>query len=441
MIGPSPFHVWGWPWRGLGTDYEITGYDGTAFRDGQSWLIDLGLPAISLTADETAEASAEGYTWQNYTHVSGGYVYGKNLQVSNSRKDSYIHIDEDGAAWLVRVAVTFPGGDVVDITLTLKPFGFFGAGEASADTYDIEDIACEEITPTGYDVDHWTIEDVWKNGEKAILSLFGVDSGRKYIHSLIEITITGGTATINPEAAEIMGGEDTTHTAAPYELLHCGGPSGGNACNYTDRTSESWLARFAYYKSDGSAALLRLHKSSSQMHTGSPCAGTSGPVDYEDILVTELLENSTQVLLIVREERTATFDVYCQNPSAGWTADFTGFIADNIDMTSATMSLTSQSDQDICEIGATDFDYTPDGISLRTYTDSGDVHRFGFVRGISNAYALYYIPPVGAVVYSQVITPTGLKAWPAACTSGTLHHAWNRKTGDTAFAADPICYV
>ena len=209
MIGPEPSRVWGWPWHGLatggvipGSDKAITqptgGQSGTGPAGCASWLIDMDLPAISLTAEETAEATANNYEWRNYALIYGGRI--SNIALPNN---SYIHVDSENKCWLITLSFAYVAENHVDITATIKRFGLFGQGAVASIT-KTADVDCEHIemrTLDGnpvrsYDYRDILLEDVWTNGEKALVGVWlstgsGVYLGPADLFSVIEITFTG----------------------------------------------------------------------------------------------------------------------------------------------------------------------------------------------------------------------------------------------------------
>lgn len=443
-IGPSPFHAWGWPWRGLGVDYQITGYAGQVFQDGQSWLLDLGLPAVSLTPEESVEAAVNGWTWQNYGHISGGYLYGHNLQQTAGKKDTFIYVDGNGDPFKVRVILGFEGGDVVSVQGEFIRFGHFGEGEVPSFFKAAANLTCDDITPLGGgETRVWTVEDVWTNGSKALVSIGityqpnGYPYNIKAIYSLIEIQINGtGQAGITLEATEIRGGLETSGTVgdglSPIE--YCTG-----GCNWHDFERTTYTARFAYYRSNGTPVLFRLKATLSRIYSNVTCGALGTEVRDEESY--QFCEDSATVLTLYSRLGDGPITTGCFLDGTAYA--LTGFIPDNIDLESGSIASGAQTLLAFCAY-ATPFDFAS-AISVLWWiydTVTADEWFVGFVRGASNAYALYIRHPDNSYVFSQVITPHGNVAWPGALTApGQLHHAWNRKTGDYSFNAEQICYV
>lgn len=91
----------GWPWHGLISSIGVIGSTGKTHAVPsvcESWLIDIGLPAPSLTPDQEAAEAAEGRTWTNWAMIPSGRVYNKPIGT-----DTFIHIDEAGVPWRVGI--------------------------------------------------------------------------------------------------------------------------------------------------------------------------------------------------------------------------------------------------------------------------------------------------------------------------------------------------
>lgn len=287
--------VWGWPWHGLGSAYGLSGCPVSGlFKDGQAWLLDANLAAISLTADESDEATANGWEWRNYAFVSGGKVYATDLQTDSMvRKDSLIYFDANAKPWLLRVSVARDNDDIT-VSADVVAFGIFDGGTTPHTPFNIEAdaVTCADLSaldsPSAAEMG-WTIEDVWTNGGKFLVSVqrlltttfLGNSVTYKDIHSLIEVEVTGTSeATLSLEATEVRGGNQTTYedisspgsTFAPTLDLSTVDSCAGTetlfattnwpaAAGLVDGRDVTWVyARNAHYDSDGDPVLMRLRR-------------------------------------------------------------------------------------------------------------------------------------------------------------------------------------
>ena len=304
MIRDTPNSLlWGWPWHGrvqqgsgadnsgLPSDMPHLGASNGLFRDGdgQAWLLDAGLPALSLTADETDEAAAKGWEWRNYAFVSGGHVYGTDLQTDGEmRRDAFIYFDANDKPWLFRLSVDLPGANEVDISADVVEFGVFEWGQGAQATFDVTaaTVTCADIGPAEA-YPGWTIEDVWTNGAKLLVSIIrklpatldGNAVTYKDIYSLIEVTVSGnGPGGLAMSAAEVRGGNQTTYqdisspgtNFAPVEDLSTNDDCSGAytffsstqfpaAAGLVDGRNVYWVfARYAHYDSAGDPVLIRI---------------------------------------------------------------------------------------------------------------------------------------------------------------------------------------
>ena len=490
MIGPELNRVWGWPYRGLGSSYTITGHTGSVFKDGQSWLIDLGLPAISLTAEEATEATTNGWAWQNYGHISGGYCYGVNLQSTTTRKDTFVYFAPDGTAWRYRVTVQNKSGNNIDVVVAIKRFGLFGFGEATTATTTTT-VACTSLS--GVTVLGWGIEDVYKNGEKCLIAVAHHNLGKKRIYSLLELvpSVTHGVPSYS--VTEIRGG--ASETSGTYSLPKITAPTGESwydsismpGCmsgqtppvQSTDaifihatqlNISYEAIARSAHYTSEGNAKLLRyLFGAEGIAHTTSTIevnAWSVGCVNNYEITARESITNATfyrlqadNDVLIDLWTRTYTFgtdfticiSIECQGgggdcnagtPSWGvcgtYTTDsaptsdvYSGFLVDAYYGVGHNIDDIAEDFEKATEI----WDYTP------RYGNASA----GYYHAPSNAHGFYKRTTAGGpYTWSEFYTPAGMKTFTppsASVIPTTIYFAWNRKTGDTAFSTVPICYV
>ena len=483
MIGPEPSLVWGWPWRGLGSNYKITGYTPNAFRDCQSWLIDLGLPAISLTAEEATEATANGYTWQNYGHVSGGYVYGVDIQENGStRKDTFIHVDGDGRLWRVRLGIGF-SGDTAQISCYFVRFGEFGHGEQATQSF-VRDVACAEITPAGDWDKQWTIADVKTNGAACLISIIVLrDEIYKDIYSVIELapTVTAGVA--NASAVEIRGGTDTTATASTPATVYeaptrpsitvsttCGNillTAGGQRHTFGfGSLINNRYAVAAYYDSSGLPRLVRLREAEignvsfggytttvippdgcgtytvTSDLSGTIYSGSALHIEVDGVAIeTFKNEQAVEVLWESGNGSVTCFGAGCaSNAGAAW-------LSHPIPLQSA--ETVSQTNTYGFGSGLpSSFSTVINGIRSRgfnapafTSTSFSAGGTCGAVFAPPSLLAFWHKPTGSDVVLSTWAAPISATYTGSLATVPSVYWAWNRKTNAYSFSTLPVCYV
>jgi hypothetical protein len=489
MIGPEPSLVWGWPWRGLGSNYTITGHTGNVFRDCQSWLIDLGLPAISLTAAETTEATANGYTWQNYGHVSGGYVYGVDIQQNGgTRKDTFIHVDGDDRLWRVRLEVSI-SGDNVDITCRFKPFGEFGYGELTQQTV-VKSVSCAEITPTVSPTREWSIADAKTNGAACLVEIRIVSGSFKDIYSVIELTPTVTAGVADFSAFEVFGGAETTATSSTPSAVYvsparpsvtlstaCGNillTAGGGTHNFVyGSLVNRRYAVAAYYDSAGMAHLVRFREAdigsvsfggyvitegptppggcgeytvSSQL-SGTIYSGTSLQIEVDGVAIATFKNEKA----VEKLWNSGNGSVYCfgsecaDNGGSTWFNNPSDLIGGSDVGTTNTPGFGSGLPNS--------FTTVINGIRSRTYlaptstsTDLIDlsstvIGTCGAVFAPPSLLAFWYKPTGSDVVLSTWAAPISATYTGSLATVPSVYWAWNRKTNAYTFSTLPVCYV
>lgn len=287
------FTRWGWPWHGLvkGGAIGSSGKTITQPPHGSAWLIDMGLPALTLTPTEIASEAALGREWRNYALLPGGTAYGTSLGANK-----FVHVDEAGTRWLIGMSFSYPDwlDQKIRITFSVVQFGHFGDGVKTPTTRVI-DVQCHYITYSmyshSYDGFETMLEDVWTNGARALVSYGRTRSGApqiKDLYSVIEVTITGsggsdGSALVI-DAAEIMQdtelsqgivGADTALTIPTNVGAVSWSASGSDyvlqwstpgvywdsiGSMNVDRLDTFTYARYAYYNSAGAAKVARLKK-------------------------------------------------------------------------------------------------------------------------------------------------------------------------------------
>lgn len=193
------FVRWGWPWHGLIQSGTIasTGQAHPQPSINESWLIDMGLPAVDITVEQAATEAAEGRTWLNYALCPRGYVYGKAIGDA-----AFVHVDEDGARWLIELAFSFPISQTLRITADITEFGVLRVQDAAsaATVQQTVDVVCTQIELAGanalpvgttYTTRSARIEDVDTNGERALIGVHLSDGTVADLYSVITLTLSG----------------------------------------------------------------------------------------------------------------------------------------------------------------------------------------------------------------------------------------------------------
>ena len=208
--GLAGFVRWGWPYHGLCEGGAI-GSSGQTIPQpdtGHTWLIDRNLPALDISPAEIAAEALEGREWLNYALISGGSIYGTALPTvmvgGSVTHNSYIHIDSDGAAWLITLTCSYPSTNVVRVTADIVRFGLFDetVGEMTPIQKQVDvscvmtELAGNAETISGYYYRNGRLHDVHTNGSKALVCIEMVQgSGDIDVTSAIEVTFSGAGGT------------------------------------------------------------------------------------------------------------------------------------------------------------------------------------------------------------------------------------------------------
>ena len=425
------FPRWGWPFHGLIAAGTIgsTGQahaqplDSLGNGNNVSWLIDYGMPAITLTPDETTYYAGLNMEWRNYALIAGGYVYGTYIG-----DETYIHIDDAGDAWRVALAYSFPATNTLRITMTIQRFGWLrvdGEYTAPAPLVKTIDVACayiELIDPfgAGGEGDYLSrsakLQDVHANGSKAMIGVFlrknpgyGFDYADD-LYSCVELTFSGAGGesgmSLYPAAVEII----------PYTSLR----EHDNSLGYDIQT----YARYAFYAADGTAKAVRMkfdgNYSSSQQR-----------------MVFTLLENSTVI---------DQFGWDASNPGSGWVLNATyGSLANYvpaIDVVNGIYPATGVGNVIYPWRSISDNRYEI-SITFTYPASANNLYFYGLHRLPSKAAAFVATNDNTTVHYGTCSTPVGPQSTmlTASMSASLLNFACQRKTGAHAFALNPICYI
>jgi hypothetical protein len=493
MITIPQAGVWGWPWHGLATGGVIAGSGKTITQppNANAWLIDIGLPAISLTSAETAQATANNYEWRNYALISGGRLYDTALPA-----ESFIHVDADDKCWLVTLSYSYPASNTLRVTASIKRFGLFGHGAASAITKTV-DIACEAIDPASYDIGIFDdrfhgLEDVWTNGSKAIVCIWLTNrDDTEIMFSACEITLTGAGGTngagLSLSGSEVRGLSDLNERDSDNGnygdyVCYAGNPTSGGSDGWpplTDYIQRGTYAKYAYYNSSGGACVARLRLTISidssvisclAPTTDFPCwldpasnltvTFTETTVEQVGIKGIYLLENDTVIDKLEYSEVIHYYRYY-QYPSSYYCAtEQAEAIGAAVTAWFATRPATTVISRDYAG-GSLDSKYTaPDNIldfeseSAAALLSAWRTRSNGFAAtmdlsggeklGVSHinakSMALYH-PTATVKEWGTIRTPLGNKTYSNTAIALPIVFAWQRKTGDFAFSTSPICYV
>ena len=480
MIGPSPFHAWGWPWHGLCVGATVSGHTVNQPDHGSAWLLDLGLPAVTLTAEETTEAATMGYTWLNYAMISGGYLYDTWLGA-----DTFVHVDDAGECWLVSLSYGVPGTNTLRVTADVVRFGVFGQGLATPFSMSV-DVACAHIelsTATGNPVNNYdrrviALEDVWTNGARALVGVV-LQSGsgastENDLFSVVEISLSGegNGAGLTLTGVEVLGQSALTRKFSDNGIndgINVGAGMGaqwyGDFIGGGDSLIQGYFvggqwARAAHFDSNGNpqAYILRVIVQEDHWITGTSgvtcvdCGYSTFQTCEADVSAAgiyaarlELLRGATVVdHLSATVTRSGTQHQYNNQCAAVFTA--TGYCADD-GPAAWSGSLAAHFDA----ADAPSFGHAAVS-SLIAAWRAYDPHqadanvligavRLGLQRIDAKAAALYKTAGTpGARTYGTIATPLGNKTYSGSASSN-LYFAWQRMTGAFSFSTSPICYV
>lgn len=309
------FTVWGWPYHGVCEGGMITLPNATTHAMTQpanelTWLIDMGLPAIERSPTELLADADNGFEWRNYALMSGGVVYGKQLNPAHAL-GTFIHVDEVGSSW----AITWTSFDpaVAPYKKSTLHFEIARFGELLVDG-EVRPKIYVSVTSNHYSTlraatyihsqlyvypasVYVELEDVWTNGTSALFGFYNAVGAVKDMASLLEISISGDGG-VDGSGLVFSGAEIRTmaqmpqiEEVVPPSLKHrilmvpgyvrvCGPQDdpGNYSCWYEESGMQTYeqalgsggmssrdgeyygesFARFAYYKPDGSAVVAKL---------------------------------------------------------------------------------------------------------------------------------------------------------------------------------------
>lgn len=412
MIDPNA--PCGWPWHGLiaGGYVGSTGKAVNQPDHGWSWLIDMGLPAISRTPAQAAADAAAHYEWRNYALIAGGYLYDTHIGGA-----SFIHVDEANIPWRITLSFSFPASNTLRVDVAIVRFGLFRDGVHSTLETNVS-VNCEHIdlgvSSTGDDYSDRIprLWDVWTNGARALLGveLIASDFYGDYYHlaSVAELSISG------------TGGE--TGSGLSFELAELHGYSTLRWVDgtYGDENGEitgTWH-RFAYYDSAG--------------------VGSAGGMQIYDFAWSDGYDSVQDAALRLLKSGTVMDELSCHRDFSGdthsATTTWSGSIASHYSSPDAWRPWDgSTSDILSAFLNSNPYFAVAHG---DTNNQPGSV---GYQRINAHSHAIFY-QAASSRDYASVVTPTGVISGPGAA-MGDIYFAWQRKTGATSFAQNPICYV
>lgn len=424
------FTRWGWAYHGLisGGMIGSTGQahpqplDALGNGNNVGWLIDTGMPAITLTPDEATYYAGLNIEWRNYALIPGGYVYGTYIGA-----ETYIHIDEAGDAWRIALAYSFPATNTLRLTMTIQRFGWLrvdGEYTPPAPIVKIADVVCNyiELTdpfPSGegnYLSRSAKLQDVHTNGSKALIGVllrknpgYGFDYADD-LYSCVELTFTGAGGesgvSLYPAAVELI--PNTTLRERDSSLGY---------------SIDTW-ARYAFYAADGTAKAVRMK------------FDATGGSTQQHMRLT-LLENST----VVDE-----FGWDASNGGGGWVLNATyGSLAayiPAIDPVNGIVANTNMGNVIYPWRSIWDNRYEI-SISFLYPASATNLYFYGLHRMPSKAAAFVATTDNTTAHYGTVSTPVGPKTTSLTATmaASVVNFAFQRKTGNYTFASAPINYV
>lgn len=222
------FTRWGWPWHGViaGGEVGSTGQPHAQPVINESYLIDMGLPALDITPELAASEAALGREWRNYALLPRGSVYNCDIGAS-----SFIHVDTAGKPWRIDLAFSFPAAQTLRITADITEFGVLQThGTVAVTVQQTVDVVCAEIDLVNavdtYVSRYTQIEDVWTNGSQALIGVILVNDDTFHdLFSVVTLTLSGdGGATgagLALAAVESIAQPGlTTSTTLPQEITY-----------------------------------------------------------------------------------------------------------------------------------------------------------------------------------------------------------------------------
>ena len=334
------FTRWGWPWHGViaGGEVGSTGQPHAQPAINESYLIDMGLPALDISPELAASEAAQGREWRNYALLPRGSVYNRDIGAS-----SFIHIDTAGKPWRIDLTFSFPAAQTLRITADITEFGVLQTqGTVAVTIQKTVDVVCAEIELVNavdtYVSRYAQIEDVWTNGSQALVGVILVkDNTFHDLFSVVTLTLSGeggatGAGLVLAAVESIAQPGLTTGTSLPQEFTYSTTFTAGVECTYNcdywaavsngfcvdapagEFTAEfnvvfghpdpmlvglvthlhSTAARYAYFSAEGSVKALRLRGGSLETMTlvptsewsdlpapaPTPCDGTGVTSDW-----------------------------------------------------------------------------------------------------------------------------------------------------------------
>lgn len=135
-----------------------------------------GVPDLDMTEEQWEAEAAVGRVWQNYALLSGS-----TLQLFGKPLNGWVVIDEAGGRWLVRTSPSVINGRVnknspLTLTLSIVPFGYLGAEEASPVTVsttltDLGQASTGETVMPGDPEVVMRVGSISSNGRKVVIEL------------------------------------------------------------------------------------------------------------------------------------------------------------------------------------------------------------------------------------------------------------------------------
>lgn len=496
------FERWGWPWHGIisGGTIGSTGKAHPQPVNNDAWLIDRGLSALDLTAEQIAAEAAAGREWRNYALIPGGHVYGTHLG-----NDTFIHIDIVGDAWRITLSYSFPSAQTLRITADITRFGFLIISDVPVVPVTVQkivDVVCAEIELVNavntYSSRYAQIEDVWTNGSKVLLGVLLEQIPFNDLFSVVTLTLSGSggttgsglevTAVESIAQPNLTTGVDTgSYQTTGY--LNAGIiVSGSNACpagqtwtasfsidlfpvdtwviDYTTKNIKTY-ARYAFFSMAGDPIAVRLRMGYTDGYRRTPAvfelsyyssvAGCGEGVALPGKQATWskssetkwgvwLLENDTVVDSVSRTRDITQTWFWNESVDGGsFSPAYLEFALPLISETYTTFESGSLASYlppgaSLPQMPNTLEDFRRSGVSAyRVFDNMGSGVYIGIHRMNAKATA-FAVQTATGLVYATASTPLGNLAV-GITPATTTNFAYQRKTGEYTFAVTPICYV
>lgn len=227
--------------------------------DGSNtFLLDLGAPAVARSTEQQAWDAERGFQWRNVATLSG-----RTYQYAGHDLQGWVWADANGDRWLVSTSLDGTFGSIkpgVSGTVTFRPFGRMGYGvepddpvQVNVEVTDSGQDTPTDINRTGGDIPSAVrqVVDIRPDGGAAIIML-GVeepihDGAGRLVRlvslGFLELTLSGVAGSLDAQLSVLRTREQTlgtqshsiTSTGALYDWDHGSNTSVQNLGNGTSR--------------------------------------------------------------------------------------------------------------------------------------------------------------------------------------------------------------